>query len=699
MNFFISLLIILLNFLITLFVFLKKPKSPINISYLWFGLAVTCWVLAFSCSFYGKNTLFLTRATIFFGTFIPISFVIFCREFQEQKRITKIELIAYLGPLLLLLSALPTDYLISSAKLTAGGLLFTYGYLYSVGGAYLILGILYPLLNLLFFYRKADQRKQIQILLILVGAILGTLIGYFFSFALPAMGFVFYNKFSIIGSLLFLLFIAYAITKEKLFDISVIIKKTTTYIITTSLVILTFACGYYYAKEYGSAETLGIVMALGIFWSFAAYPFEEWLITTARRAFVKGWYNQESLFNELSKKLSGETDRLTLFRTIEKIMDDHINFEQIGSLVAVRDGEGNLTEYILHYTKEDNQVRTQTFQLSDPVIMTFNQSTEIQSLLELDIITKSQFKSLGFDEKSFFIPFRSPELLEGVLVLGRRSSQMAFKPADFEFFNTIINLVSAILYRLTPFEKIENKYFNTQKKLHDAELQIYRSKDTESITHYHTQFAHEVKTPLSIIKMTTNEIPNTPDLKPLKESILEEIEKASLIISETLRLAESSRKLQRNEEMIDINEALDRCFKLLSTSKEITLKKDLQPNLPLTLGVFRDIQMLFTNLMKNAIEAMPNGGVISVRTYTKNDNIMIEFSDTGVGISPERKAKIWKPYIAGEQTESAGNTKTNSPGWGLTIINRIINEHAGFIDFTSEVGKGTTFTIRLPIQH
>jgi signal transduction histidine kinase len=96
---------------------------------------------------------------------------------------------------------------------------------------------------------------------------------------------------------------------------------------------------------------------------------------------------------------------------------------------------------------------------------------------------------------------------------------------------------------------------------------------------------------------------------------------------------------------------------------------------------------VFINLIKNAFEAMPEGGKLEINSKILSDEIEIEVRDTGVGMSTETLARIWTPLFT---------TKAKGMGFGLAICKRVIEAHAGKISVTSEVGKGTTFTIIIP---
>ena len=101
------------------------------------------------------------------------------------------------------------------------------------------------------------------------------------------------------------------------------------------------------------------------------------------------------------------------------------------------------------------------------------------------------------------------------------------------------------------------------------------------------------------------------------------------------------------------------------------------------------IKRVFINLIKNAIDAMPNGGILEVSGKIQDDCTEIFFSDQGTGISEENKLKIFSPLFT---------TKAQGMGFGLSICKRIVEAHRGKIFVQSTLGKGTTFEVRLPAQ-
>jgi two-component system, sporulation sensor kinase E len=101
------------------------------------------------------------------------------------------------------------------------------------------------------------------------------------------------------------------------------------------------------------------------------------------------------------------------------------------------------------------------------------------------------------------------------------------------------------------------------------------------------------------------------------------------------------------------------------------------------------IKRVFVNMIRNAIDVMPKGGRLTIKSTKLNENVQITFSDTGMGMTKETLEKLWAPLFT---------TKAKGMGLGLAICKRIVEAHGGSISVESVVGKGTTFAITIPIK-
>ena len=143
---------------------------------------------------------------------------------------------------------------------------------------------------------------------------------------------------------------------------------------------------------------------------------------------------------------------------------------------------------------------------------------------------------------------------------------------------------------------------------------------------------------------------------------------------------------------LDINLVLDFTIQLLEPqllNTQLNLERSYGENLPKTVGNATKLQQVFMNLLLNARDAMQKGGTLTLQTQFRENAILIEIIDTGIGIAPENIAKIYDPFFT---TKGVGQ----GTGLGLAVSYGIIQEHKGRIFVESKPGQGTQFQIKLP---
>ena len=217
--------------------------------------------------------------------------------------------------------------------------------------------------------------------------------------------------------------------------------------------------------------------------------------------------------------------------------------------------------------------------------------------------------------------------------------------------------------------------------------------------------AHELNNPLastSSLIQTNIEILNEkkvkaegdPELIKDLEFSLKELKRAENIVKSVLGL---SRQTQIYVEDVDINANIEDALRVLHNQYKDTgviIEKDFDQNLPRVNGNFANLGQVFMNIIKNAIQALPDGkGVISLKTRYKRDTntVIVECRDTGTGIPDDILKDIFKPFFT---TKVVGS----GSGLGLYISHEIIKKHEGLISVSSKPGRGTTFTIDLPVK-
>jgi signal transduction histidine kinase len=223
------------------------------------------------------------------------------------------------------------------------------------------------------------------------------------------------------------------------------------------------------------------------------------------------------------------------------------------------------------------------------------------------------------------------------------------------------------------------------------EEQIMHSEKLASIGRLAAGIAHEIGNPLTSVFSFVQILREMEDEEFKKES-LETIYFHINRISEILKQLSGFTKMPVEEQkQCNINEIIETSVNLIQydkKAKNITITKELAPSLPDIAADGNQLSQVFVNLTLNAIDAMPNGGTLTVRSFVKGDDIAIQFEDTGVGIPKEDITKIFDPFYT---------TKEKGTGLGLAVSYNIIKKMNGTLTVDSELGKGTTFTITIPI--
>lgn len=208
--------------------------------------------------------------------------------------------------------------------------------------------------------------------------------------------------------------------------------------------------------------------------------------------------------------------------------------------------------------------------------------------------------------------------------------------------------------------------------------------------------AHEVNNPLTVVvgycqMLLKGDIPEV--YKPRVQTIFTEALRAGKIINNLMRFA---RKTEIERMYVNLNPILLCALELKSLDfkiNNIVWEDELSPNLPWTLADEQQLLQVFVNVLSNAEQAcqgLNGGGKLILRTSRVQDKIRISISDNGPGIPPENLKKIFEPFFTTKETGKG-------TGLGLSICHGIIHQHAGEIWAESELGRGTTFHLELPV--
>ena len=296
------------------------------------------------------------------------------------------------------------------------------------------------------------------------------------------------------------------------------------------------------------------------------------------------------------------------------------------------------------------------------------------------------------------VPLRIEEQIVGTLNVNESKRANEFGDDDLRALTLFADqaalaLEKAQLYRDS--QRQLEKLLSVLDELSRTQAQLVHSEKLASLGVLAGGVAHEINNPLMVILGRTElmlmDDDQPPPIKKNLETIRVETERIAEIVQGLLTFARKSR--QERIETLDVNEVLDRTLMLSEhqlTVGNVQVVKELDRNLPQIHANPGQLQQVFMNLIINADHAMPNGGVLAVRTGpVPQHRAFIEIEDTGCGIPEDDLHRVFDPFFTTKE-EGKGT------GLGLSVSRNIIENHGGIIGVESTPGVGTLFRIVLP---
>jgi two-component system nitrogen regulation sensor histidine kinase NtrY len=247
--------------------------------------------------------------------------------------------------------------------------------------------------------------------------------------------------------------------------------------------------------------------------------------------------------------------------------------------------------------------------------------------------------------------------------------------------------------------ELAESFNHMTRELRDQRERLVQSERVAAWRELARRLAHELKNPLFPLQLTVENLLRAKEqsreqfeeiFKESSSTLLAEIANLKTIIS---RFSEFSRMPQPQLQSVHLNDVVQNVSQLFQAQLRSQARAPIECKLELAEAmnpVAADPELLhraLSNLVLNAMDAMPQGGMLTLRTRQDADRAYIEVSDNGAGLTPEECGRLFTPYYT---------TKAHGTGLGLAIVQSVISDHGGSINVHSEPGHGTTFIIELP---
>lgn len=311
-----------------------------------------------------------------------------------------------------------------------------------------------------------------------------------------------------------------------------------------------------------------------------------------------------------------------------------------------------------------------------------------------NVQTSGRYQNISMARREGLVSLLSVPLVFGGQALGVLN---VYRGTPHIFPNEEVRILAA----LAELSGIAIEKARLYERIVDVEEQLRQNERLSALGLLAAEVAHEIRNPLTVMKMLYHSLdlqfppgdPRTQDNKIMGEKM----EHLNRVVEQVLDFARST---EPRLAPVNVNQLLDD-LSLLTRHKlrqqRVEVVRELAPQIPAVLGDATQLEQAFLNLTLNAVEAMPEGGRLTIttralrqpRTRKEPTHVVIEFSDTGVGMTEEQQQKAFSSLLA--------TTKVKGTGLGLAIVARVIETHRGEVKVKSKPAKGTTFTITLPV--
>lgn len=300
---------------------------------------------------------------------------------------------------------------------------------------------------------------------------------------------------------------------------------------------------------------------------------------------------------------------------------------------------------------------------------------------DLKLIIPPPYKEAHQDYVRRFIATRAPHVIGKHVRLNAQRRDGSEFPMSISFSMAEVRgdlYFTGIVRDITEYKDLEDRLLNSER--------------LAAVGNTVGHIAHEIKNPLAIIGGFARQLLKSPDLDDKGQHklniMVEEVDRLEGMIAQ---MRDFVRRPGANKEPGDIEALLDEVLDLFQDTfeeRQITVKREKPEESPTLSFDRQQLHQVLINLLKNASEAMPQGGELTVATRIEGDNLELSITDTGLGMSPEVQASIFQPYFT---------TKEKGTGLGLAICQNILEEHGGCIIADSAPGQGSTFTLQIPL--
>ncbi|HJU03905.1 MAG TPA: ATP-binding protein [Nitrospiraceae bacterium] len=687
-----------------LWIFMKNCRTVRNITFGMISVGLSMWLFGFFMIYSSPRA----EEARWWGTvvyagivYIPAFFYHFCVSFLQSHPRCKLIVPNYLISTIFLL-LVPTTYLIDGQYTYFWGYYPKAAILHPVFLIYFGWVSVLSMVKLRVGYKTATAPLEVTRTKYVFWAFA---VGYFASLDfIQSYGIEFFPLGYLFVSL-WAMSVSYAIAKYQLLDIPFVLTKTKVlpYAEALSIGALSYVVILLLIKVFTGSmhyQLAGILLATNMIFAGILTTLQKHVEGIVGKTFFRGRHEAYETLRQFSKAMVSILDLPTLTQTILTTLEKSLGIRQISLFLL--DNEKALYTLSSANTEDSERLKTIRLPAEDglPYHLRCSQTILVREELEHQSaprVPRAIIHILQVMGSEVCLPLINKDRLIGFINLGHRNDNYLYTEDDLNLLtslaqNAAVALDNAILYT----------------DLKRSQLLMQRTDRLRSLETIAGGFAHEIRNPLTSIKTFIQLAPSRKNdeefIGQFSQVVIEDVYRIERLIQEILDYARYMEPKFNDEDLNDVVSSCLYFIEVKAANKSITIERDLTQDLPRILLDRQQIKQVLLNLFLNAMEAMDKeGGKLLVRTHrlTKLSGdlwVQIEVTDTGSGIAAANLEHIFDPFY----TTKHESGEREGTGLGLTIVHQIIQEHHGFIEVESSLGRGTTFYVNLrsnPLLH
>lgn len=718
---------------------LLHSDTKLNRSYLCVVFSVVLWILAIIMyrSVSAESTVFWCKILYVVATCIPSLFLYFTYIFLDHTHTLK-RICSIFIPQICIIGLILTDGFIIRNVLTPVDeekiIIFGSGYIFYV--LYISVYFILAFSNLFRTYYKSYGIKRLQVKYILWGCLLASGIATITNLFLPWIGYFKLNWMGQIASLTMTSFTVYAIIKHRLFDFQIRTQRILNIIIPIVVAIGITGILRYIVSQYMSVGPAVLGLTMLMFYTVLYEILRRVLNNTSLSYLLFQRTRRYQLaLNTVAEEASTILDLDVLTKKILTALVDEMRVEKAAIFISTS-GKSNVFEVLKesHYAETDVQ---KFFEPPQELIEALSANRvsyiydEIEYELQQDLAPtqREQLQSiqgvLKNSHTAFILALRVQKVLMGFIILGNKAHNKSYSVEDVELLERVSKELAVALVNSKLHQEKTNLATLLQEEVrHAVDAWKEKSKENEELSGVRSQFlsiaSHQLRTPISVVRNSLQLILEDYLYTPAKGDFTLDHDKMQHVVlllnnaflaSENLKnttdsiLAASeligaipSLRIQQIETLVFLQIRVKRAQNLLNAKSEnhISLNIEIDSEVPkYIVSDENKLGMVIDNIFSNAVLYTLKGN-ISVHVHVMNQYLIIEIADTGIGIPKEQQPKIFQRFL---RMENAQRVVPDGSGLGLYLAKEYIELLRGEISFTSTEGKGTIFTIQIPLEY